>query len=308
MPLRRPAALPLLLGLALAGTPAFADRLELDDGRRFEGTLLGTRAGYVAIEVVREGARAELRFPRAAVERLVFSDETERDRALHLLRQGQSGPALVALEPMARKRAALLGLLQRPDEAALAATLDALHQEGFFAEALDRSKRWLPRFQWQEHADRALEIQMLASWRLDRPADAAYFARQWIDRGRPAAASAAAWRLLARLALDDGDPERAYWIALQPAVFAANPATPQLSRCYVLAIEASRRLDRPRRGRALFLEMRQRGIAWPAEAPFPEARFWAGALAEAEPPPPRVRREPRPGSSYATPHRLLGKP
>lgn len=288
---------------------ALADRLDLADGRQFEGSLLGIRSGYVTIEVRRQGDRAELRFPRSAVERIAFSDAADRDKAIALLEEGQSDLALATLEPMARKRAPLVGLLQKADEAVLPAAIAGLYSEGKLREALARSKEWRPRLAWQEHADRILEIQMLASWRLERPPDAAYFARQWIDLGRPSSPSAAAWRLLAHSALAKGQTERAFWIALQPIVFAASASTSQLDHCYAIALEACRLLDRPRRGRALLEEMRQRRIEWPAEGSFRKARTWAASIDEADPPQrsePRFARESN--RPFSTPNRLLGNP
>ena len=69
--------------------------------------------------------------------------------------------------------------------------------------------------------------------------EAVVHARNWIQSYSSSHNSALAWHVLAEARLQDGDPESALWIALQPIALQQGHPSAYLERCYRTAIQSA---------------------------------------------------------------------
>jgi hypothetical protein len=94
-------------------------------------------------------------------------------------------------------------------------------------------------------------------------AESKRLAEEWCAQADPSGGSALGWKVLAQLAYDGGDFDRALWVSLQPVVFSSFLPMTHLEDCYALAVAAAHRLDDNTLADRLYRDMRARELAWP---------------------------------------------
>lgn len=217
--------------LIVSSASQAADQLTLRDGRILSGILAGRQGGYVAIALE---PGVEQRFRPESIASIAFDpDNAEPDRL-----------------------ASYLGTIGAEDELRLIEHLKAILTQGDFETALERSKLWQAAFKHEHHGLEARLIQMQAARLLDRHAEAATYARAWIERLVPSTLSALPWLILAEEhAMADRHAE-ALWLCLHPIAFRGMTDPPYLPECYALAERSANAIELTAYAEALAAEAR----------------------------------------------------
>jgi len=233
-----------------------ADTIELSDGRIVHGELAGSVGGYLSIIVGGPNTQAELRYRLGDIERIKFSDSTSRQDAIDGFSKRHPSESTAMLENLALKRLPYLESLHPKDEAIFTYLLESYILSGREVDALERAKLWLNKLPSSEAKLRVQELQIIAAWNLDRPSEAAYYGRHWIEAGQSCQTSALPWVTLANIAFIEEDYETALWIALNPIVFSPPSRPPYLEEAYAIAIISAFKTGETALARQLKSEMR----------------------------------------------------
>lgn len=253
-----------------------ADTIELSDGRIVHGELAGSVGGYLSIIIGGPNTQAELRYRLGDIERIEFSDSITRQDAIDGFSKRHPTESTAMLENLALKRLPYLESLHPKDEAIFTYLLESYILSGREVDALERAKLWLNKLPSSEAKLRVQELQIIAAWNLDRPSEAAYYGRQWIEAGQSCQISALPWVTLANIAFIEEDYETALWIALNPIVFSPPLRPPYLEEAYAIAIISAFKTGETALARQLKSEMRDLEFA------LPKNFRWAVPMNEAE--------------------------
>ncbi len=278
--MKPPAA--LLLFALTAGIPgASAQPAELDlalareeaavttkAGSIFRGRLDGVHEGRLHLRRATDGGEVGRSFAREEIERLALPGAAVEAQALELLDRSRAPEALPLLEALFRQRVRYLAFLDAGQLRPLLSLVEAA-AEGAPEKIVGYANALLPHTTGPEARARLLDARLAAHARLGVAEETRRLAEAWCAEVGREPRSALGWSVLARLAYEAGDLERALWIALQPVVFSTHEPTPQLETCYAVAIAAARRLGDTAAADRLDAELHDRGLAWPVAAGLP---------------------------------------
>lgn len=256
----------LCLATFASSTLCWCDTIELTNGKIQKGELSGRRAQYVSITRKEAQSEIEIRVKPEDILRIQFSDAFSKQEAIDRFHSGDPSQAISLLEPLVKRRIPYLDLLSETDERLFVMLLESYVKTGRAADCLEQAKLWQTKLQAPQALTDIEELQIIASWQMQRPEEAAYYAQRWIDSGRSAEQSAIAWNVLAENALKAGDTRAALWTALNPIVFSRPNQPRHLAQTYEIAIVAANRMGYPRYAKELLEEMRSRGLAWPIDS------------------------------------------
>lgn len=254
------AAQPASLDLQLAREPAIVTTAAK---REYSGLLDGFRDGRLFLRVVTDGGEVGYSFAPAEIARLVFPGAEFEAQAMELWDRGATAEALPLLEALGRQRLRYLPVLNEAQRAALWLLLRASDRAGNPLATISYVNQLRPLARTSDEEALLRDAELGAHVRLGQVDEIRRLARAWCAAADPAGGSALGWRILAQLAYDDGDFERARWIALQPIVFSGFLPMDQIDGCYAIAIGAAHRLRDFSHGRALWAEMQDRELPWP---------------------------------------------
>lgn len=252
----------LCITLFAAANFCLADTVELKNGKVLKGEFTGRRGQFVSITSKEAQGEIERRLNTDEILSIQFSDVFSKQEAIDRFHSADTYQATSLLEPLVNKRVPYLDLLSESDERLFVMLLESYLNTGRGDDCLDQAKLWRTKLRSPQTRDDIEELQMFASWNMLRREEAAFYAQRWIDSGKSARESTFAWNVLAEIALEAEDPERALWIALNPIVFSRPNLPRHLSQSYEIAIVAAFRTDHPLYAKELLEEMRTRGIPW----------------------------------------------
>ena len=257
-----------ILCLFLFATANFclADTVELKSGKTLKGELTGRRAQFVSVTSKEAQSEIERRLNIDDIRSIQFSDAYSKKEAIAHFNSANTYQATSSLEPLVNKRIPYLDLLSESDERLFVMLLESYLNTGRGDDCLEQAKLWRTKLRSPKTRDDIEELQMIASWEMDRREEAAYYAQRWIDYGKSAQESTFAWNVLAEIALETDKPERALWTALNSIVFSRPNLPRHLSQSYEIAIVAAFRNDHPLYAKELLEEMRTRDIPWPIDS------------------------------------------
>jgi len=248
-------------------------------GRTVRGLLDGFRDGRLHLRLATDGGEVGYSFAPAEMARLTLPGAELEAEALELLERGDLDEALPRLEALGRQRVRYLPVLDATRQQVLW-TLAAHAGAATDPHAVRAILRAMaPLADAAEKRLALLEAELELALRSGTADDVRPLAERWCVLADPAGPSALGWRVLARLAYEDADYERARWLALQPVTFAGHAGARDLDRCYALAIAAAEAQGDAAHAAVLRAEMAARGLAapsdevfsTPARAPAPEA-------------------------------------
>ena len=267
----------LALGAICRGTPTGFDTelarepamVQTIAGRSVLGILDGCRDGRLYLRLATDGGEVGYSFAPVEIARLTLPGSELHADAIELAERGDLAAALPRWEALARHRLRYLPVLTTEDRQVLwtlaehAAEADpgtvAAVLQHLEAMAASAEERFLIVEARLELALRAGDVDAMRS-----------LAEGWCALADTAASSARGWRVLARLAYDSGDYDRARWIALQPVTFFGDVIVRDLGACYAIAVAAADRMGDPAHASILVADMRRRSIPWPVDP------AWAG--------------------------------
>ena len=299
--------LPILIACAtIVPLLAYSDTIILSDGKIARGELAGTVGGYISILVEDSNNHAELRYPIELVERIEFSDSIDRQSSADGFSSRHPKQSITQLEELALNRLPYLEMLEPEDESVFTLLLESYILSGKAEDALERAKLWLQKLRSDAAKLRALELQIIAAWKLGRANESAYYSEQWIDAGHSSQSTALPWVSLANLALIDEEYERALWLALHPIVFSPPSRPHYLEESYAIGIISAIKLGDAKQAQQLKTEMQAQSLSLPADS------HWSVLLAQAESQsedePATEQRIKQALSSGGTVYNLVGKP
>ena len=258
-----------MLGAALFACAClcFGDSIELSNGKILKGDLSGRKAQYVSITRKENQSEIEIRVESDDILRIEFSDAFTKQEAIDSFHSADLYQAISLLEPLISRRIPYIDLLSEEDERLFVILLESYRKSGRGSDCLEHAKLWQTKLQAPQTLSDIQELQIVASWEMQRPEEAAYYAQRWIDSGQSARESSIAWNVLAENALESGQANLALWIALNPIVFSqVNPAR-YLAQSYEVAIVAAHRLRHDAYAKELLDEMRARKLPWTIDSP-----------------------------------------
>ena len=237
-------------------------------GREFRGLLDGLQGERLGLRLATDGGEVAYSFATTEIAAIRWPGTALEVEMREHLERGFVFEALPALEALCRHRLRYFALLppaqrdnlwlliehgaRHGDPGTVRATLRALNHCDLSAE----KHRLL------------LTAELHLALRSADTATTAESAARWCAAADPGGDSALGWRVLARLAYDAGDFERARWIALQPICLSGHLSNEDLDLCFALAIAASDRLGDLGHALTLHHDRLQRHIPWPAEPDF----------------------------------------
>jgi len=261
---RKIAILALLGCLAVTGNAA--DMIELASGKTVKGTLAGRQSIYVSLNLSEGASEAVVRLKPSEINRIHFSDSSERDEFLNRYSASDPYQATVLLERLVRNRLPYMDLLSRSDELLFTMLLESYIQSGRAEVALDRAKLWRTKLRSKDIIDQIEELQIMAATNTGDLDEASFYSKRWIDSGKSARETALPWNTLAEDALAQGAYESALWLSLNPIVF-THPHNPRfLANAYEIAIFSAYQLQEFNYARQLHSEMMLRNLTWPIES------------------------------------------
>lgn len=250
------------LDLQLAREPA---TVTTTARREFSGLLDGMQDDRLLLRLATGGGEVGYSFAPDEIAQLALPGADLEAQARELCDRGHWAEALPLLEALGRQRLRYLPVLRDPHFAALRLLVVASSRAGNPLETLGCINQLRPYL--TQPPDRALlrEAELAAYVELGDADAMRRLATAWCAEADPAGPSALGWVVLAKLAYQDRDFDRARWTALQPVVFSSYLPMEHLDTCYALAISAAHRLNDEAHAQALYSEMRARGLAWPED-------------------------------------------
>jgi hypothetical protein len=256
---------PAELDRQLAAEPA---SVTTPAGRTFRGLLDGWRDGRLYLRAARDGGEVGYSFTPAEIARLELPGAELQDRALDQWERGEAAAALPWLDALTRQRLRYLPVLDESQRRPLIACVTAQLRAGVPLLALGYAEQVLPVAQGAGERAALLDARLLATMSLGLKAEVGRLAQAWCMEAGTPGRSALGWSVLSRLAFEEGDADRALWLALQPIVLAGQPPAEHLDRCYTLAVCAAHRLGLRDYAAVLFREAGERGLSWTDDPAF----------------------------------------
>lgn len=248
------------LDLALAREVATVTNKE---GRKFTGRLSGFREGRLTISTATGGGEVGYSFAAVDIDVLILPGEDLASQSIELWERGENEAALPLLTALGRQRLRYLPVLTPQQRQPLLALVQTMIEVEDFGGAIGTARLILP-FASESHEKSILEDVILrGNLALGFTEESKRLAEQWCAQADPSGGTALGWKVLAQLAYDGGDFDRALWVSLQPVVFSSFLSMTHLEDCYALAIAAAHRLDDTTLANRLYRDMRARELAWP---------------------------------------------
>ena len=283
------------LQLALASEAA---EVTTKGGRKFRGLLDGMREGRLWIKTARDGGEIGYSFAPGEIGALVLPGAEVEARANEWLDRGLAAEALPLLEALGRQRSRYLPILNAGQRRPLVRLVRVSDAVGDPYTTIGYARVLEPHVESEEERMILRDAVLNAHMRLNLKEEARELAEIWCREADSNGTSALGWMVLARLALDGNNVERARWIALQPIAFSRHRPTAHLDVCYAIAITAAHEGGDGDHARSLFIEMRERHLDWPRDERYaevgaiysdPDLRMRAAARVKADSPAPRPR-------------------
>lgn len=243
--------------------------VRLNDGRTVFGHPEWSAGRLVLINRV-DGGEVEYRFRPEEIVELRLPEQEEEYLGLLFAGRGDYEEALQHLESLLPERLSLAPILNGAQLRPLLLLAHAYFETGRFMEGITLSDALHPHMR-DEHDQNWMErIALLGFHRLGLDDETRERAQTWCRRQRRTGPSALGWWLLAEMALIREDYEEALWISLQPIVFSSALPMEFLNRAYAVAATTMRLTGDENQGFLLYLEMKERNLAWPQSPLFEE--------------------------------------
>lgn len=238
---------------------AAQDTILLNNNDLLSGKIQGMQANFVILEIQDTSGQATRRISPENIKTLTLVDSPDTEEI----------PTIQLLEPLANRRAALLGILQRQDEQILINLLDLYIEFDQALEALSYAKLWHPKIQYTEHLTRIEEQLILAATAANLPDEALVHAHNLIQNNN-STHTALAYHTIANAHLAKGNPEAALWTALNPIANNQISSQPYLEKCYATAIAACIALNKIPYAQSLKAEMKTYNFTLPTHIQIPD--------------------------------------
>lgn len=246
------------LDLQLAREPAV---ITTTAKREYTGLLDGFRDGRLFIRNATGGGEVGYSFAPAEIEKLKLPGGELDAQAAELVDRGELATALPLLEALGRQRLRYLPVLNPAHLESLRLLVSVSSRVGNPLATIGYVNQL--RLLLTSPDERALlrDAELGAHVQLDHKDEIRRLASAWCAEADPAGDSALGWKILAQLAYDESDFEKARRTALEPIVFSAYLPMADLDRCYALAISAARKLNDHDHALILEHEAQERGLA-----------------------------------------------
>jgi len=191
--------------------------------------------------------------------------ESYKTLALEWMRSGQTEDALELMALLYKQRGPLLPLMPASESHFFVYYADLVLDSPKPARAIAITENLRPQIENPE-ALRMLDDALLESYQtLELYEQAAPLAEKWLEERNPYGESALGYYVLAASKLRSEAYDEALEFSLQPIVFSSPIPTDKLAHCYAVAVSAALGLRERAYATTLYREMKERGLAWPAD-------------------------------------------
>lgn len=204
-------------------------------------------------------------FRAEEIRQIEVPGESYKSLALEWMRSGQTEGALELMALLYNQRGPLLPLMPAIESHFFVYYADLVLDSPKPARAIAITENLRPQIENPE-ALRILDDAILESYQtLELYEQAAPLAEKWLEDRSPYGESALGYYVLGAAKLRSEAFDEALELSLQPIVFSSPIPTDKLAHCYAVAISAALGLREREYAATLYLEMEERGLAWPAD-------------------------------------------
>lgn len=235
------------------------------NGRTFEGDLKRVSNNRVSLDVDSDGGIASLYFNLSDVRVLEFLDEEIAQDGVEAWEAGQFEAAAELLASVHRNRSPFLSLfpeleITQPSLAFAHAQIELGHYPEAAGIAANLMRATTANGRLESQAE---DLLLLAFYKMNRFEDARLIAERWVETRQPQFDSALGWWILGEIYLEEQNPVKARWLALQPITFSSQFPKDYLEECYQVVIASWLMEGEDAQAIKLYQEFNDRMMEWP---------------------------------------------